>query len=277
MQGIDPPEPDPHDPVAPRRDAHRFRRALWASVGFVLFLAWVHGLQQLFGESLTGLGVRPGNPWGLVGVLTAPLIHGSWEHLIANTLPLLVLGTLALYAYPRASARALPLMWLGAGLGTWLIGRDSVHFGASGVAHGLMFFLFVLGALRWDRRAIAVALVSFFLFGTMVLTVLPREAGISWESHLAGAVFGALAAVLWRKLDPAPPRRKYSWELEEEWEARQAEAARDEFELPRPGEVPVLWHRPEPEASGGVIPFRPRSGGGADTSIGDEPPTPTRH
>ena len=73
---------------------------------------------------------------------------------------MIVLGTLALYAYPRASARALPLMWLGAGLGTWLIGRDSVHFGASGVAHGLMFFLFVLGALRWDRRAIAVALVA---------------------------------------------------------------------------------------------------------------------
>jgi hypothetical protein len=166
-------------------------------------------------------------------------------------------------------------MWLGAGLGTWLIGRHSVHYGASGVAHGLMFFLFVLGALRWDRRAIAVALVSFFLFGTMILTVLPREAGISWESHLAGAVAGALAAVLWRKLDPAPPRRKYSWELEEEWAAQQAAATQDEYELPRPDAVPVLWQRPEaePETGGRVLAFpaRPKPG------IGDEPPTPSRH
>ena len=88
--------------------------------------------------------------------------------------------------YPRASKYAIPLIWLGSGLGIWLIGRDSTHLGASGVAHGLMFFLFALGLLRRDRPAIAAAMIAFFLFGSMLLTVLPGEPQVSWEAHMSG-------------------------------------------------------------------------------------------
>ncbi len=269
---------DPSDDVTPqqvRQDRARLRRAAWWTVAAVAALWWIKLFEWLVGRDFSGLGVMPGNPWGLVGVLTAPLLHGSWEHLISNTLPLLMLGTLALYAYPRASARALPLIWLLSGLGTWLIGRPNAHIGASGVAHGLMFFLFVLGLLRWDRRAVAVALVTFLMYGGMLMTVLPREAGVSWEYHLSGALAGVLAAVLWRKRDPLPPRKKYSWEIEEEL-AAQAEAERDQFEPPRPDHVPVLWVRPEREPENGatILPFPDRR---APPRIDDEPPTPTRH
>src|SRR5260221_531913 len=82
---------------------------------------------------------------------------------------------LALLVYPLASGRALPLIWVLNGLGVGVIGRQSVHFGASGLDHGLMFFLFVLGVARRDKRAIAAALATFFLYGGMLLTVLPRE------------------------------------------------------------------------------------------------------
>jgi hypothetical protein len=79
----------------------------------------------------------------------------------------------------------------------------------------------------------------------MLLTVLPRGPGVSWRSHLGGAVGGALAEWLFRRLDPIAPRKRYSWEIEDELAAEAERAERDQFELPSPGDVPVLWERPE--------------------------------
>jgi membrane associated rhomboid family serine protease len=235
--------PDTPNKFARWRDARAFRRAVFASVIFVLGLWWIRFLEDATGHSLSSLGVLPGQWVGLIGVLTAPLIHGSYAHLITNSGPLLILGTLSLYAYPKASRLAIPTIWILSGLGTWLIGRHSSHIGASGVAHGLMFFLFVLGILRWEPRSIAMALVAFLLYGGMVTTIFPREEGVSFEYHLAGALAGVLAAVLWRRRDPLPARKKYSWEVEEELGRSAAEFDRSQFEPPRPADVPVLWQR----------------------------------
>jgi membrane associated rhomboid family serine protease len=153
----------------------------------------------------------------LWGVLAAPLLHGSPAHVGANAISLLLLGTLAGTVYPRATVRALPLLWIGSGLGAWWLGASgSLHLGASGVAHGLGFLLFALGVLRRDRAAIAAGMIAFMFYGGMLLTVLPREPGISWQAHLGGAVAGLVAAWLFRRSDPLPPRRRYSWELEED-------------------------------------------------------------
>ena len=190
-------------------------------------------------------------------MLTAPLLHGSLGHLGANAFSLLILGTLAGTVFPRASWRALPLIWLGSGLGTWLIGTGGSHIGASGVTHGLGFLVFGLGLLRRDRPAIAASLIAFFFFGGMLVTIFPNEIGVSWEYHLAGAVSGLLAALLFRRADPAPARKRYSWEEEEEARA-QAQAANDDaqsLELPMPDAVPVIWDRPL-RVRGVVLPFR---------------------
>ena len=130
---------------------------------------------------------------GLLGVLTAPLLHGSIGHLAANALSVLILGTLAGTVFPRATLRALPVIWIGSGLGTWLIATGGFHLGASGVTHGLGFLVFTLGILRRDRPAIAAALIAFFFFGGMLMSVLPQELGVSWEYHLSGAVFGVVS------------------------------------------------------------------------------------
>jgi membrane associated rhomboid family serine protease len=203
----------PHDP---RADRGRLVGAALAVTAFTGALWWIRVLDEGLGWQLGALGVRPGEPAGLLGVLTAPLVHGSFEHLAANTPALLVLGTLLLYGYPRSRAPALALVWLGSGLGVWLIGRDSAHIGASGITHGLMFYLFLAGMVRRDRLAVAFSMIAFFLYGGMVWGVFPQEAGVSWEYHLCGALAGALAAFLFGRLDPRPAEKRYAWEDEAE-------------------------------------------------------------
>ncbi len=257
------PLPDPREQA--RLDRGRFLRALLLSAGFIAVLWWIKLIETWLGASFSALGVFPHSAAGLIGILTAPLLHGSVGHLINNTLPLLVLGTLTLSIYPRAALRSILLVWLGSGLVVWIIGRPSFHLGASGLSHGLMFFLFLLGVLRRDRPAIAAAMIAFFLYGGMLLTVLPGEPEVSWEAHLGGAFFGALAAVLFFRLDPAPARKRYSWEDEEDGGALEGALAaeeRDMYEPPPPENVPVLWVRPEASTGHGsgadVIPFPPR-------------------
>jgi len=250
---------DPHDPETQRAaDRRRLGAALRGSIAFVLLLLIVFGVQGL--GDYRAFAVAAGAVAGLPGVLSAPLLHGSPEHLVANASALLILGTLALTVYPRATVRGLPLMWLGSGLGAWLLGDPgSFHLGASGLTHGLMFLLFVLGLLRRDRPSIAAGMIAFLFYGGMLLTVLPQEPGVSWQSHLGGALGGALAAWLLRRSDPLPPRRRYSWELEEEEAERAAQAERDTFEPGAPRDVPVLWQRePREDERGVVLPFRRR-------------------
>jgi membrane associated rhomboid family serine protease len=262
------PEDLPDTPEQRAADRRRLLRALNASLAFVLLLAIVFWLQQ--GSDVRAFAVAPLTGAGLLGVLTAPLLHGSAGHLAANAASLLLLGSLAGAVYPRATVRAIPLLWLGSGLGAWALGTaGTFHLGASGLTHGLMFLVFVLGLLRRDRPSVAAAMIAFFLYGGMLLTVLPQEPGVSWQSHLGGAVAGVVAAFWLRARDPMPPRKKYSWDYEDEAEP----LAEDELELPAPGKVPVLWHRPDPAADeerGKVLPFRRPGGQGSDSHTMDQ-------
>lgn len=236
------------------RDRRRLLFAFNLSLGFVGLLLLVFVLQPRL--PVGALAVSPRDPAALLGLLTAPLLHGSVAHLAANATALLILGTLAGSVYPRATLRALPLMWLGSGLGAWLLGEEGTrHLGASGVTHGLMFLVTTLGLLRRDRPSIAAGMIALLFYGGSVLTVLPHGDGISWQSHLGGALAGVLAGFLFRHLDPMPPRKRYSWEIEEE-----PREARDRAELePPPAEsVPVLWQRAEDTERGKVLSFPPR-------------------
>lgn len=238
---IAPATPEPGR-TAVTRDRERMR---YASIGALALLAgiWLSWMGNwLLGWSIEDLGVVPRTAHGLIGILTAPMAHGSFDHLMSNSLPLAMLATLTLYAYPRAARLALPIIWIGSGIGVWLFARASVHVGASGITHGLMFFLFVIGLIRRDRVGVAIALVVFFFYGSMLLTVLPREEHISFEYHLAGAVMGVLAAILFARRDPEPVRKRYSWEDEDEYSPID-----EELDMPRPDDVPVLWSGPSRE------------------------------
>lgn len=193
----------------------RYRQALLIATAFVALLWCIELLERGLGLQLYRLGIYPQAASGLPGIVFAPLIHGSWYHLVSNSFALLILGTALLYGYPRAAKPVLALVYLGSGIGVWLFARDSYHFGASGLTHGVMFFIFTTGILRRDKLSIALALIVFLLYGNMVWTIFPQEPDISYESHFFGAVTGVLAAFLFRDRDPLPPAKTYDWEGED--------------------------------------------------------------
>ena len=201
------------DPTYTRSERSRdnFRLAVKLSLGFVAVL-WLIPLLG-WGLDLERFGVRPRQWIGLLGILVAPLLHADFGHLVANTLPLIVLGTTMLHLYPTAAARVLPAVYLGPGIAVWLLARDGNHIGASGLVYGLFSYVFVAGLIRRDRRALAAALLVAFMYGTLVWGVLPIRTGVSWETHLAAALIGALMAIALRHVD-LPPPVQYSWEIE---------------------------------------------------------------
>jgi membrane associated rhomboid family serine protease len=204
----------PPEPAAVREDSERLAYAFVLSGAFAIGLWLVKIFESVTGFDTIEYGVYPRTLGGLLGILTAPLIHGTPAHLLSNTLPIVVLGTALLYGYPKSARIVIPVLFLGSGLGVWLIGRESYHVGASGLSFGMMFFVFTIGVLRWDRRAIGLAMGVFFLYGGMVWGVFPGDPQVSYESHLSGAILGVALAFLLRRRDAPPPPKRYSWEDE---------------------------------------------------------------
>ncbi|WP_416308299.1 rhomboid family intramembrane serine protease [Neptunicella sp. SCSIO 80796] len=190
----------------------RFKNSFILSLLFVCLLWWVK-LGELFLDwDLSVFGVLPMHSQGLIGIFAAPLIHGSLNHIFSNTLPTLILGTLLLYGYPKSRWWVLLIVWLGSGLGVWLFAREATHIGASGLSHGMFFFLLVASILRRDKRSVAIMMIVFLLYGSMTMTIFPREPNISFEYHFFGAIAGSLCAFIFWRRDPKPVEKKYQWE-----------------------------------------------------------------
>lgn len=203
-------KPDPEF-IGSRRAHRNFALALKIALAIAGALWFITIADTYLGLELGRFGLRPRTLEGLLGVLTVPLLHGSREHMFSNTAPLIVSLTTILYLYPNASVRVIPVIWLGSGLLAWMIGRPSLHVGASGFVYGLLAFVFVSGMIRQDMRSIAVSLLVWFLYGSMVWGVLPIRPRMSWELHLAGAVLGVAMAMVYRNWDRVPLKR-YDWE-----------------------------------------------------------------
>jgi len=177
-----------------------FPIAMW-----VVFL-----LSLILNEDFSRLGLLPRNLIGLLGIITSPLIHADFSHLISNTIPLVILGWIIFSFYRKVAVLLFIFIYMMTGLFVWIFARPVFHIGASGVVYGFVSFLFFSGIFRRDNTSIALALVITFLYGGLVWGMIPGWKGISWESHLFGAVTGLIAAYMFRNIDP--PKNKYDWE-----------------------------------------------------------------
>jgi membrane associated rhomboid family serine protease len=195
-------------------------RDLWYSFlpgGLFVGLMWyVFLLARFFEVSLTQLGLYPLRLPGLVGVITAPLIHGNLMHLLSNSFPLLILPAIVLISYPRVAFRVFGGSYLLTGLGVWLFSRPAFHVGASGIVYALASFLFFSGVFRRDRGSVALSLIIIFLYGTMLYGLFPSEERISWESHLIGGIVGMIMAFVYRHVDRPTEEPELEEEEEEE-------------------------------------------------------------
>ena len=174
-------------------------------------------VETVFDLDFSFLGIKPISVEGLPGIILFHFIHGDWEHLFANTVPILVLGTSLYYFYRPIANKTLLILMFSTGLITWCMARSGIHIGASGLVYGLTFFLMLSGFIRRDRKLIIISLIVVFLYGSLVWGLYPKyaiENNISWEGHLAGFIMGIVLAFYFRK--EGPQREEHVWEEDED-------------------------------------------------------------
>lgn len=163
---------------------------------------------------LDQFGIDPRSWDGLLGVLVAPLLHGSWGHLWSNLVPLVIMGVLIMLSGVRQFVAVTVLVWLVSGLGVWLISpANTITVGASGIVFGWLAFLIVRGIWTRTWQHIVLGIVLLAIYGSLFWTGIVQVAAaditgvvtVSWQAHLFGAIGGVLAAFLVAKADG--PRR----------------------------------------------------------------------
>ncbi|HRH70862.1 MAG TPA: rhomboid family intramembrane serine protease [Flavobacteriales bacterium] len=199
-------------PLIGQGPAPRERKLAYSIVppALIVLVLWcVFLLDRVYVLDLARWGILPRTLHGLWGVLFSPFIHGDMEHLLNNSIPLLVLGSALLYFFPRLTGRVVLASWVISGTWVWISARDNYHIGASGVVYGIAAFLFTSGLLRKQRTLMGLSLLVVFLYGGLIWGVFPIVPRISWESHFWGAASGVIMAFLYRHVpaavrDPQP-------------------------------------------------------------------------
>ncbi|QCK14967.1 rhomboid family intramembrane serine protease [Mangrovivirga cuniculi] len=180
------------------KDQVALRMSALYAVLFVTLLWCIKALEIAMNLSLGFLGVFPGNGKGMLGIFTGPLIHGNFDHLISNSLPLLVLITGTFFFYRKVAVHVFLVIYMLSGFLVWLFAREAYHIGSSGIVYGLVFFLFFSGLFRREYRSLIISSAVFLLYGTTFPGILPGDPFISFESHLAGAFSGLIGAYIYR-------------------------------------------------------------------------------
>ena len=184
----------------------QFYEALRYPLIFLAMMWMVHICKVFTDWDFVYGGIFPRKSYGLLGILTAPLIHGDWKHLFSNSIPFLGLGVVCMYFYRSIALKGFAMIYILTGLAVWLLGNffdDNIysnvsHIGASGVVYGLVAFVFWNGIFVRSPRAIVLALVVLVLYSGMFEGILPNQEGISWESHLFGGLVGIFTAYFYK-------------------------------------------------------------------------------
>ena len=180
-----------------------------------LIIIWIIKISEvLLNVDLVFLGIYPLKVKGLIGILTAPLVHSDFQHLIANSVPILILGTGLFYFYNKIAFKVFFLSYFIANVWIWFGARQAYHIGASGLVYSFASFLFVSGVIRKNIKLMSISLLVVFLYGSMVWGLLPIQPHISWESHLMGSIAGLVLAIYYK--ESGPRRKMYSWEFEDD-------------------------------------------------------------
>lgn len=180
----------------------------------LLAIMWVLEIvDTLLPLDLDAFSLQSWNPLSLYGLVTSPLLHSGFGHLLANTFPFLVLGLVIAFEGARRFWQVTAITALSSGLGAWLTTLPGQYIvGASGIVFGFFGYLAVRTWFTDDvlRKIVyfAIGLFIFITYGaSLVFGMLPQSNDVSWQGHLFGFAGGIFAAwLIHRKL----PRGQHS-------------------------------------------------------------------
>ncbi|GHB19478.1 rhomboid family intramembrane serine protease [Streptomyces umbrinus] len=185
---------------APASRGERVKNAALLVGGWVALLWVLEAIDVASGHALDTFGITPREFGELRDIVPAAFVHFGWDHLAANSVPLLLLGFLAALSGIRRFLAVVTVTILVSGLGVWLTASEhSITAGASGVVFGLFGYLLVRGFV--DRRIgdVVIGLVVGAVYGSILWGVLPTTAGVSWQGHLFGLIGGVASAFVFRR------------------------------------------------------------------------------
>ena len=194
----------------------KFTPSVWIVPTLFLMVIWsVFLLEDKYNLKLTQFGIYPRTFSGLKGIVFSPFLHGDFNHIASNSVPLFILSIALIFFYRELSLKVLIYGILLSGLITWVIGRNSFHIGASGLIYVLVSFIFFKGIITKYYRLIALSLSVVMVYGGMIWYVFPEvDNKISWEGHLAGLLTGFVFAAYFKTPDYVKSIQ-FDWEKED--------------------------------------------------------------
>ncbi len=166
------------------------RASIIPPLRLVFFMWLIYTIQFYMYIDFGVFGILPRSLVGILGIFTAPLIHGSMAHLISNTFPVLFLGSTVYIFYDKIAPMVFIQSYFLTNVLVWAFGRPFYHIGASGLVYALAAFLIFTGIFRRNFRSIFISLIILLVYGGLVYGIFPYNDRISWESHLFGALTG---------------------------------------------------------------------------------------
>jgi membrane associated rhomboid family serine protease len=161
----------------------------------LVILIWLTELvNSLLDHRLNVYGIYPRNMDNLVGIILWPFLHGNFNHLMMNSMPLLAMGYFVALRGWLIFLESTAIILIIGGLGVWFFGRAAYHVGASGLVFGFFGFLITIAFYERSLKTFAIACLTVFYYGGIIFGVLPTDSFVSWEGHLFGLLAGILAA-----------------------------------------------------------------------------------
>lgn len=176
------------------KNVNNIKDAIANVLGLITILWIVQLVNIALHNRLCDYGIWPRTVSGLAGIFISPFVHYGFEHLIANTIPLAILGGLIAMVNPRLFNKVTVLVIILGGFGVWLFARPAYHVGASGLIFGYFGFLAARGWYEKGFLPVLIAIAVIFFYGGMIWGVFPVVPYISWEAHLSGLIAGIIAA-----------------------------------------------------------------------------------